>query len=58
MLKNNEKKESWSSSFMNKIFLKIKIWRTENFGTPLEFYLFVTEMYSYEIFIFLAKNFN
>ena len=43
---------------MNKIFLKIQIWRTENFGTPLEFYLFVTEMYSYEIFIFLAKNLN
>ena len=27
----------------------------ENFGTPLEFNLFVTKMYSYEIFIFLAK---
>ena len=38
---------------MNKIFPKVKIWRMENFGTPLEFNLF-----SYEIFIFLAKNLN
>ena len=58
MLKKNEQKESWSSSFMNKIFLKIKIWLMENFGTPPEFNLFVTKMYSYEIFIFLAKNLN
>ena len=43
---------------MNEIFLKIKIWRMENFGTPLEFNLFVTKMYIYEIFIFLAKNLN
>ena len=30
----------------------------ENFGAPLEFNLFVTKMYIYEIFIFLAKNLN
>ena len=30
----------------------------ENFGTPLEFNLFVKKMYSYEIFISLAKNLN